>query len=112
MILTLAVVFPDIGETAIAGILFGGGILAVVVTIGVRLAEPVPPPAEGSQHGLVPTQRWQGDRNTWRMPPLGELPPARLTTLNRIWLIVLRFYLMVAAGLVLVRIVQLAMSGV
>jgi hypothetical protein len=45
------------------------------------------------------------------MPPLGELAPARLTTLNRIWLIVLRGYLIVAAGLVLVRIVQLATTG-
>jgi hypothetical protein len=34
-----------------------------------------------------------------------------LTTLNRVWLIVLRGYLIVAAGLVLVRIVQLATAG-
>jgi hypothetical protein len=46
------------------------------------------------------------------MPPLAELPPARLTTLNRIWMIVLRAYLLVATGLGLVRIVQLATKGV
>jgi hypothetical protein len=46
------------------------------------------------------------------MPPLGGLPAARLTTLSRIWLIVLRGYLLVAAGLVLARIVQLALAGV
>jgi hypothetical protein len=45
------------------------------------------------------------------MPPLTELPPARLTTLSRTWLIVLRGYLVVAAGLVLVRIGQLATAG-
>jgi hypothetical protein len=45
------------------------------------------------------------------MRPLSELPPARLTTLNRVWLIVLRGYLIVAAGLVLARIVQLATVG-
>jgi hypothetical protein len=40
-----------------------------------------------------------------------ELPPARLATISRIWLIVLRGYLVVAAGLVLARIVQLATVG-
>jgi hypothetical protein len=46
------------------------------------------------------------------MPPLAQLPPRQLTTLNRVWLVVLRAYLIVAAGLVLVRIVTLATSGV
>jgi hypothetical protein len=46
------------------------------------------------------------------MPPLADLPPRPLTALNRVWLLVLRAYLVVAAGLVLVRIVNLAMSGV
>jgi len=50
-------------------------------------------------------------RDTWRMPPLTQLPPRQLTTLNRVWLVVLRADLIVAAGLVLVRIVTLAMSG-
>jgi hypothetical protein len=46
------------------------------------------------------------------MPPLGELSPARMTPLTRIWMVVLRGYLVVAGGLVLVRIIQLATSGV
>jgi hypothetical protein len=41
------------------------------------------------------------------MPPLHTLPPARLTVLSRTWLIVLRGYLIIAAGLVLVRIAEL-----
>jgi hypothetical protein len=45
------------------------------------------------------------------MPPLTQLPPRQLTTLNRVWLVVLRDDLIVAAGLVLVRIVTLATSG-
>ena len=44
------------------------------------------------------------------MLPFNELPPARLTALTRFWLIVLRFYLTVASGLVLARIVTLAAS--
>jgi hypothetical protein len=45
------------------------------------------------------------------MPPLAVLPPRQLTALNWVWLFVLRAYLIVAAGLVLVRIVQLATGG-
>jgi NRAMP (natural resistance-associated macrophage protein)-like metal ion transporter len=109
LILTLAVLFPDITETQIVGILIGGSILAVVVAAGVWFygAEP----AAASPTGVATAGRIERDRTTWRMPPLTELPPARLTTLSRIWLIVLRGYLVVAAGLVLVRIVQLATAG-
>jgi hypothetical protein len=45
------------------------------------------------------------------MSPLAELPPRPLTTLNKVWLLVLRAYLIAAAGLVLARIVTLATSG-
>ena len=49
--------------------------------------------------------------DNWRMPPLSELPPAQLSVLSRVWMIVLRGYLLVAGGLVLVRIFQLATAG-
>jgi hypothetical protein len=47
----------------------------------------------------------------WRMPPLDELPPARITPLTRLWLAILRLYLWIAGGLVLGRILMLAVSG-
>jgi hypothetical protein len=47
----------------------------------------------------------------WRMAPLDQLPPARLSLASRIWMIVLRGYLIVAGSLVLFRIFQLATSG-
>ena len=47
-------------------------------------------------------------RANWRMPPLRELPPMRMTPLTRIWMVVLRGYLVVAGGLVLVRIIEMA----
>jgi hypothetical protein len=47
----------------------------------------------------------------WRMPPLDQLPPARLSLASRIWMIVLRGYLIVAGSLVLFRIFQLATLG-
>jgi hypothetical protein len=46
------------------------------------------------------------------MAPLDTLPPRHLTAVDRIWLVVLRAYLVVAAGLVLARIVTLATAGV
>ena len=47
----------------------------------------------------------------WRMPPLRELPPAQLSLAARIWMGVLRLYLVVAGGLVLLRIVELALGS-
>ncbi|MBV9532465.1 MAG: divalent metal cation transporter, partial [Bradyrhizobium sp.] len=111
LILTVAVLYPDIGEKQIVAILVVGGVLAVVVAIGARLAEPVVVPTRASQNSVATTEQIARERNLWRMLPLGELSPMRLTMLSRIWLIVLRGYLIVAGGLVLVRIVQLATVG-
>jgi hypothetical protein len=49
-------------------------------------------------------------RMVWRMPPLDQLRPAQLTPLMRIWLTVLRGYLVIAGGLVFWRILELALS--
>ena len=103
IILTASVLYPEISGETIIAILVGGSLAALAIYLtfgGIRrpveaAAEPVP--------GLL--------RDTWRMPPLAKLPPRQLTTLNRIWLVVLRGYLIVAGGLVLVRIVQLATRG-
>jgi hypothetical protein len=98
MILTASVLYPQISSETIVAILAAGGLTALVI----YLVTPAAAPAE-------PANRSQ--RATWRMPALTELPPRRLTTLNRVWLIVLRAYLIAAAGLVLVRILTLATSG-
>src|SRR6202047_335542 len=98
IILTASVLFPEIGGETIIAILVTGSLTALVIYF-------VPPgetPAEAADPSL---------RDSWRMPPLTDLPPRHLTTLNRAWLFVLRAYLIVAAGLVLVRIVTLATSG-
>ena len=46
-----------------------------------------------------------------RMPALDVLGPAHMTGLTRLWMVVLRAYLLVAGGLVIIRIVQLAIKG-
>ncbi|MDR3440568.1 Nramp family divalent metal transporter [Telmatospirillum sp.] len=105
VILTTSVLWPDMGEETIIGILVGGCMVAAVVTIAVRAFD---------RGRSVATDEGAVDRslqNNWVMPPLAELPPARLTLVSRVWMVVLRGYLIIAAGLVLVRIVQLAMGG-
>jgi hypothetical protein len=97
------VLFPEIGSEMIIAILVAGSLTALVIYLtfgGIR--RPVEAPVELGDRLL---------RDTWRMPPLPELPPRQLTTLNRVWLVVLRAYLIVAAGLVLARIVTLATIG-
>jgi len=99
MILTLSVLFPNISAMQIAGILSGGSVLAIVSSAIVW---------SRGRREMSATRAYEACRETWCMPPLHELPPPRLTTLDRMWLITLRVYLSVAAGLVLVRIVLLA----
>ena len=109
LILTRSVLFPGMGDTQIIGILLGGSALGIVATIAVKFANR----SQVLQSTELVVASVDADhRDSWRMPPLDELPPARLTTLNRMWLIVLRGYLVLAAGLVLVRIVLLATGHV
>jgi len=105
VILTASVLFPGLDEGWIVAILVGGTALGVVATAATRLFDLFRP----DPHRVArPIPR---DPQTWRMPPLAHLPPARLSLPSRIWLVVLRGYLMVAGGLVLLRIVQLATTG-
>jgi hypothetical protein len=104
IILTAAVLFLDRGEDVIIGVLAGGSALAVLTAIAVlALQRGVPAP----QLKDDPSVKWWN----WRMPPPHELLPARLTLLNRLWMIVLRGYLVVGAGLVLLRTFRLATAG-
>ncbi len=104
IILTSAVLYPNLSGATMVAILVGGSALALVAAAlgwvlrrrGGRREEPA------TDAGLKPV---------WRMPPLTELPPARLTLLSRVWMGALRGYLVLAAGLVLVRIVQLALGS-
>ncbi|WP_297473068.1 hypothetical protein [Ferrovum sp.] len=45
------------------------------------------------------------------MPPIHQLPPAKVSFLNWAWISVLRIYLVLAGGLLFYKIVQLALSG-
>jgi Mn2+/Fe2+ NRAMP family transporter len=102
IILTASVVFPDItGETILTILAVGGG-LAVVVALVTSVVRSL-------RGDLVVVDR--GGQATWRMPPLEQLAPGRLTNQSKIWMSVLRLYLLGAGGLVLWRIVMLAVDG-
>ena len=101
IILTASVLFPAIRPGEIIGVLVGGIVLATIAAA-----------AMFSRHrGDAPASVSRPERDRWRMPPLHSLPPARLSPASRIWMVVLRAYLVVAGGLVLVRIVQLATTA-
>jgi Mn2+/Fe2+ NRAMP family transporter len=105
VILTASVLFPEITEAQILGVLAGGSALAMAVALGANAYE---------RHKRAPSptvERFGPEfRDQWRMPPLESLPPARLALVSRIWLVVLRGYLAIAAGLLIVKLVQLAIA--
>jgi natural resistance-associated macrophage protein len=101
IILTASVLFPAMSDTTISAILGGGMLFTVLIAVTLLVIR-----REGRR---VCTDSY--GRMVWRMPPLDQLPPAQLTPLTRIWLTVLRGYLVIAGGLVFWRILELALSG-
>ena len=108
VILTISVLFPDsINEQTILGILVGGGVAAVIISLVIMaLGQTGEPAAEDRALEALAA----ADRDTWRMPPIDQLPPARMSLAAKTWMGVLRIYLVVAGGLVLFRIVRLAIG--
>ena len=116
IILTAATVFPDISARAIIGILVGGtltfalGYAAVAI---MRRRDGAASVAANNKANLADGAAravTRALRDTWRMPPLHELPPPQLTVATRLWMGAMRGYLVVAVGLVIVKVVQMAMQ--
>jgi Mn2+/Fe2+ NRAMP family transporter len=102
IILTASVLFPHITSAQIIAILGVGAVVSGAAAFGFLWRH------RNAQPSAAMTRQ---ERDGWRMAPLDELPPGHLTPLNRVWMIALRAYLIVAGGLVLVRIVQLATTN-
>ena len=107
IVLTAAVVFPDITSGAILAILASGTILAVLAGAGLLVRRWLRRSAEPDEREPAVDRAL---RATWRMPPLALLTRPVLSSGRRLGLTVLRGYLVVAAGMVVVRIVQLALT--
>jgi Mn2+/Fe2+ NRAMP family transporter len=109
MILTAATVFPNIAGGTILLILGGGtaigiagfGALALTGQAGLRRSTPDGPALQVHVRAM---------RMTWRMPPLPTLAPSRLSLGKRVWMGVMRAYLIGAAVLVAVKVIQAALS--
>jgi len=100
IILTCSTLFPNFGTTQILWTLGIG--LAGSLAVGVWLAVAHP---EGAT-----TAKLRGEaKMAWRMPPLSELPKAKLSKLNEFWLVILRIYLVGAVLLVIFKVTSLAL---
>ena len=111
IILTTSVLFPDAtNEQVIIGILVGGGLAAVIVALVIMALRGKEEVAKKKVEIYAAIDAAALARNTWRMPPLDQLPPAKLSLAAKTWMGVLRLYLVVAGGLVLFRIVMLAIG--
>jgi Mn2+/Fe2+ NRAMP family transporter len=108
VILTVAVLFPEAATgTVILSILGTGTVLGAFIAAGTLFARGKHRTMEFSV-----AARTASSRSNWRMPPLRLLPPARLSLAARCWMGVLRAYLLLAGGLIVFRIVTLAIAGV
>jgi Mn2+/Fe2+ NRAMP family transporter len=110
IILTASVLFPDAtNEQVIIDILVGGGLAAMIVAL---VAIALSGDAKGGRKAAIndASDAAALSRDTWRMPPLQQLAPAKLSLAAKTWMGVLRLYLVVAGGLVLFRIVMLAIG--
>ncbi|MBV8470144.1 MAG: divalent metal cation transporter [Burkholderiaceae bacterium] len=107
VVLTTAVLFPDIDEDAIISILVGGGLVGVLIGIA-ALALRAFKAATQAQAVQNPVTILEQNALDWRMPPLHTLEQAPMTPATRLWMSVLRGYLVLAVGMVIYRVVQLA----
>ena len=98
IVLTAAVLFPGLGAHILLAILGGGAALVVAAAVPLFVK-------------TLRSPTWRIDprrRDAWRMPALSALPAARMTSLTRLSMLALRGYLLIAGGLVILRIAELA----
>ena len=101
LILTASVIYPNISAGAILDILAASGVLGILYAAA-RL---------WLQRGKAVEPVDRTGRDDWRMPPLDTLTRPVFSTGHRIGMGVLRSYLLLSTILVIIRLVQLAISG-
>jgi len=114
LVLTAATLFPSLSGGQLTALVAGGAAAGLAGTLvwavdhwrAARRAGLPGDPEEELDTGVV----LQAERLTWRMPPLPELPRPRWSPGRRLGLLALRGYLVVAVGLVVVKIVELSLA--
>ena len=102
VILTSSVLFPAQTDTkAILAIMIGGGVLALFAALASGILK-------SRREAVRRVDAWDRELEMWRMPPLSHLRPMKLSKSSKVWMLVLRAYLILAGGLVLTKIVTLA----
>ncbi|WP_321930357.1 NRAMP family divalent metal transporter [Burkholderia cenocepacia] len=104
IILTVAIVFPDVTDGTILKILSGGSILGLIgfgCTAGIHKYRHDAAAARKNQaHDQHFAEMTELERRNWRMPPLDRLSAPNLTVMTKLWMGVLRVYLFVAVVLI------------
>ncbi|OQS27338.1 manganese transporter [Chromobacterium violaceum] len=110
VILTASVLWPDISSQTIVNVLVGGGIVGGIVVIAAHVVKLRRDAETGAdlQEEAKPSKLYM---QTWRMPPLAQLKPMALSRSNRMWMAVLRGYLVVAVIMVVYKVTQVALLG-
>jgi Mn2+/Fe2+ NRAMP family transporter len=103
IVLTAATLFPDLSGEAIIGVLGFGTALGIAGFGVLSLTSRGKPRAAANGPALQAHLR-----ANWRMPPLEELPPPAIGLGTRIWMGVLRAYLVIAVALVAFKVFQVA----
>jgi NRAMP (natural resistance-associated macrophage protein)-like metal ion transporter len=107
IILTASVLWPDLSSEVIVDILVGGGVLSVIVVLAGHVLRLRKEADSGEESAPQLSGKALYD---WRMPPLAQLKPMLLSRNDKIWMAVLRGYLVVAVLMVVYKVVQVAMA--
>ncbi|BEV71065.1 divalent metal cation transporter [Paludibacterium sp. THUN1379] len=108
IILTASVLWPTISGETITEILVGGGVMALLVVVASQVLRL----RKEAEHGAGRlTAAGRQDPGNWRMPPLHKLPAMRLSRSNKLWMAVLRGYLVLAVLMVIYKVFEVAMGG-
>jgi hypothetical protein len=108
IILTAATVFPNISGSTIVTVLGGGtaaGVAGYALLLLARRTVLHPGATSRAEDAAAAASL---TRMSWRMPPLSELPAPSLGLGKRVWMALLRAYLVGAVILVAVKVVQIA----
>lgn len=105
LILTAATLMPALSSRAMLIILVAGSVAGLAGAAAAGLVRPWPDRALAGRDGAA-----RALRATWRMPPLEQLPRPQLSFGKRLWMGLLRGYLVVAALLVVAKVVRVALG--